>query len=166
MPIGQLLHALESYLSRRVLILRTIEEQNVSSTELMEILTVGYTAITLRRRDPSQWRPNELEQLAAAFGLSSEAISGLKIVAARINLLPTFIRAKLLKEACLSKQKIVRYHNYNNWPYADLERLACILRIWQDSKKLDSLLASAKNRRVKMRQQKALIVACKAGHIH
>jgi hypothetical protein len=118
-----------------------VDDRGFNMTDLADLLCTSYNVIALRRRNSANWRPEELKQLAKEFGMPTDAIISLKKLASRIDDLPDFIRTQLLKEARLSKHKFAaRYVDYNSWHYTELEQLACTLRIWQDTKKLDTLL--------------------------
>ncbi len=142
MRIDQLIRPLEAYLNSRSAILMVLEDRALSVSELIDILRANPSVVFQRRRNPAHWQPLELEQLALEFKLSTDGIVGLRVATERINSLPPFIQTQLLKESLLHRGPFrVRCHDYNYWKYAELEQMAGTLRRWQNSRKLDTLLA-------------------------
>lgn len=143
MRIEQLLCPVETYLSSRAAILRVLDKRGFTPSELGEILLVKYSVIARRRQNAAHWRPDELCKVAEALRISAEGIVGLQVVALRLLNLPDVVRGYFMKDAQLNTRKLqIRLADYSYWQYDELEKLASTCRKWQDTKRLDTLLAA------------------------
>ncbi|WP_375448408.1 hypothetical protein [uncultured Fibrella sp.] len=142
MRIEQLLYPIEAYLNSRAAILRALDKRALTCSELGDMLLVKYSVLARRRQNAAHWRPDELGKVAQTLRLPAEGIVGLQTVALRLMSLPDGVRSRLLKDARLSSRKLqVRLQDYTFWQYDELEQLASTCRKWQDTKRLDILLA-------------------------
>ena len=141
MRIEYPLRLIESYLNRRSGVLWALEDRAFNQLELRHVLDAQNGLLLRRRKNPSTWRPSELEQLADALSMPSDAILDLHKLAPWLNCLPDSMRSQLFKESQFDRSKFrVRASNPDAWQYNELQRLAGTLRRWQDCHKMDTLL--------------------------
>lgn len=116
-----------SYLNARAAVLRVVEDKKLKASGLSKDLPLSCNVLR-RKLKTSDWRADELTQLAKITGLSVELEIYLKLLNERLQTLPENDWKQLVRETHIGQQRIQSLMNdYCIWQHAELYQVSNFL---------------------------------------
>ncbi len=116
-----------SYLNARAAVLRVVEDKKLKPSGLSKDLQLSCNVLR-RKLKTSDWRADELSQLAKITGISVELEVYLKLLNERLQTLPENDWKQLVRETHIGQQRIQSLMNdYCIWQHAELYQVSNFL---------------------------------------
>lgn len=113
-----------SYLNARAAVLRVVEDKKLKPSGLSKDLQLSCNVLR-RKLKTSDWRADELSQLAKITGISVELEMYLKLLNERLQTLPENDWKQLVRETHIGQQRIQSLMNdYCIWRHAELYQVS------------------------------------------
>ncbi|GAB3741822.1 hypothetical protein [Spirosoma lituiforme] len=115
---------ISSYLNARAAILRILVEKRLSHTKLADQLKLSYDVFS-RKLKKSDWRADELSQLAIIIGVTIDLEKHLRLLNEHLQSLPEQDWKRLIKETHIGKYRIQSLmKDHRGWRHYELSQVS------------------------------------------